>query len=351
MCMVTFSWEETDAKEKVKYFEKEKSLAWAVVELTESCNFNCMWCYANSGNSSDPKHMSKENLKKLIQTLANSGLKQITFSGGEPTLYPYLKKAVKLAKDNGFIVHMNTNGYLLTKKLAQELKNLGLSQVQINIDSLDSKKHDYIRGKEGSFYRAIKALKNAKEVGMTCVSQTVLTKLNETEILDIFKFARSLEIQRCRVWDMMATGHASEKTDLRPTNYMETLQKLAEFSSNTGAKNIETGDPLFLVNCVTNLDVSVGFCPALKGLFTTISSLGETYLCAVYRKSLYNVFNDLNGENALNEIHKIKLKEFIRLNKTPSKCKACNNFKICNGGCPARRGYTTEGVDYLCQYQ
>ena len=41
MCVVTFDWEENDAKEKFKTFHKKKSLSWVVVEVTEACNLNC----------------------------------------------------------------------------------------------------------------------------------------------------------------------------------------------------------------------------------------------------------------------------------------------------------------------
>lgn len=346
VCVVTFDWEDSDAAEKVKYFEKKKSIAWAVVELTESCNFKCMWCYASSGYSKN--YMSRENYKKLMKILADAGVIQVTLSGGEPTLYPHLKEAVKLAKDSGFIVHMNTNGFLFTKTLALELKKLGLSQVQTNIDSLDPKKHDYIRGRKGSFHRAVQALKNAKDAGMTCVSQTVLTKLNENEIFDIFRFARSFGIQRCRVWDITPSGEAHGKMDLRPTNYIETLKRLDEFAYKLGAKHIESGDPLFPNSYKTKLNVSGGFCTGILGGFITISPNGDIFPCVTYRKFLYNIFKI--EKNDLSEFHKFKLKELSqRNNKIMKRCKVCAFFNKCRGGCYTRINFT--GInDYWCQH-
>lgn len=343
ICVVTFDWEDVDAREKVKHFEKTKSVSWAVVELTESCNFKCIWCYASSGYSKN--HMSWENYQKLVKILSDAGLKQITLSGGEPTLYPYLKEAVKLAKDSGFIVHMNTNGYLFTKELANELKKLGLSQIQTNIDSLDPKKHDYVRGKEGSFHRAVDALKNAKETGITCVSQTVLTKLNENEIFDIFKFARSLGIQRCRVWDITPSGEASGKMDIRPTNYVETLRKLDEFAYNLGAKYIESGDPLFPNGYKTKLDVYVGYCFAAYGGFLSISPDGLIYSCPTNHTPLFNIF-ECSGN--FKEIFKEKVKEFYGSINSSPECKECGSLEKCRGGCPTRRKYIDFKKDYFC---
>ena len=192
MCVITFDWENTDAKIKFEHFNLNPSVSWAVIELTNYCNFKCKWCYANSGING--LHMNRNDVEKLIRNLATYGIKQITFSGGEPLFYAHINEAIKYAKSFDLVIHMNTNGYLFTKELAFELKDAGLSQIQTNVDSLDPKKHDYIRGKEGSFQRAIEALKNARDSGLICVMQTVLTRLNETEIFDIFKFISNTNI-------------------------------------------------------------------------------------------------------------------------------------------------------------
>lgn len=349
MCVVTFDWEENNAKEKFKNFENKKSLSWAVVEVTDYCNFNCKWCFANASSNTNPKHMPKEKAELLIESLANAGVKQVTISGGEPTVYPYLKDVIRKANGHDLVVHMNTNGFLLTKELAKELKSLGLSQVQINIDSLAPENHDHVRGKKGSFNRAVQALINARDVGLTSVSQTVLTKNNENEILDIFKFARRLGLQRCRVWDMTPSdGCAKENMELLPANYFSTLQMLADYAYETGAQNIETGDPLFNKHILTDLPVSGGFCVASHGLFATISSKGDVFFCAVNRKPLYNIFDFIEKGEMINRVHKLKISEYTKAIKLSSICNKCKLVTQCKGGCPPRRELTSLNTDYWC---
>lgn len=348
MCVVTFDWEKNDAAEKFKNFEKRKSLSWAVVEVTDYCNFRCKWCFANAGRGSGLKHMGEEDLKRLVMALVDAGVRQITLSGGEPTLYPHLREAIAEASSQGLVVHMNTNGYLLSKELAAELKSAGLSQVQINIDSLDPAKHDHVRGRKESFHRAIKALENAKEAGLTCVSQTVLTKENEGEIAEIFKFARSMGLQRCRVWDMTPSeGHARENTDLMPTDYITTLQGLSGFACDTGAQSVETGDPLFPLNFKTGLKVVGGYCVAAEGLYCTISNEGNVYFCATIREPLYNIFAEIDEERDIRDTHKCKLNEYLGSFREGKKCRTCEFLQTCKGGCYTRRSYR-EGIDYWC---
>ncbi len=351
MCMVTFNWEEGDAKEKVKNFEKRRSLSWVVVEVTESCNLNCIWCYANSNQvvKRPRRHMPLERLKTLLRMLADIGVKQITYSGGEPTLYPHIKEAVSLAKDMGFVVHMNTNGFIFTREFARELKARGLSQIQTNIDSINPRKHDYIRGVPGSFERAVKALRNACEVGITPVSQTVLTKLNESEIFAIFTLARKLGARRCRVWDMTPSeGVAKDNMSIAPTDYVRTLEKLYEFTLNDGLKSIESGEPLFPLGKNLSIPFVGGFCISYFGAYTTISVNGDVLYCAAYRKPMYNVFEDVSG--SLEEFHKYKLSEFIRENlKIPAPCLECGFLKTCVGGCVVRRE-ANNNIDMACHH-
>lgn len=348
MCMVTFNWEESDANEKAESFRKRKRLSWAVIEVTEACNLNCAWCYANSGASANRMHMPIGMLESLLKRLSDAGVGQVTYSGGEPSVYPRIREAVGMAKDMGFVVHMNTNGFIFTKELARDLKSSGLSQIQTNIDSLKPERHDYIRGREGSFEGSARAIANAKEAGITPVSQTVLTRLNEKEIFGIFDFSRGLGAERCRVWDMAPSdGVAKSNSCIAPTDYVETLERLYEFALQKGLKGIESGEPLFPLGRRIKVPVTGGFCVSYFGAYTTISINGDAFYCAAYRKPLYNVFS---AEGPLDEIHRQRLGEFIKENVSlPDSCSRCGFAKICNGGCIVRRE-SNMGVDSACKH-
>jgi len=349
MCLVTFDWNKNDAVEKFKKYEKQKTASWAVVELTNLCNFRCMWCYAGINNNYKPEHMKKSDAKKLIKILADSGIKQITCSGGEPTLYPDLTDFVKECSDYEIITHLNTNGFLLSKEFASELKDAGLSQVQTNIDSISPREHDKVRGKSGSFDQALKAIRNAKELGLTVVSQTVLTKNNEKEIFDIMRIGRRLGIQRFRVWDMTGEGDAKDKMNLVPTNYVKSLQEISKFAEQNGAINIESCDPLFPLDFRTDLSCSGMGCVAVRGLLMHISHLGDVFYCATHRKRLYNIFKEgRNGKIGI--FHKEIVDNYINGIKISRKCVHCRYFSKCRGGCNTRRNFSPTGVDYFCKY-
>lgn len=346
MCLVTFDWEKSDAAEKYRRYLSMKTPSWAVVELTDSCNFRCIWCYAGVGQGTRLGHMRKDCAVRLVKMLAESGIRQVTCSGGEPTLYPHLRDFVSECSEHGIITHINTNGYLLTKSMALELKRAGLSQVQTNIDSLMPREHDYVRGRTGSFHRAVKAIKNSVSAGLTTVSQTVLTSRNEKHIPEILEFARSLGVQRFRIWDMTGEGSAKGRMDLIPSDYVETLKRVSLMASKSGAKSVESCDPLFPLGFKCGLDNFGMGCVAVRGLLMHVSSGGEVFYCATHRKPMYNVFDA--GLSDLGAFHKGKVEEYVKGFRISEKCIECGFFQQCRGGCAARRSFSVNNIDYFC---
>ena len=307
MCLVTFSWEKPDSLKKVKEFRSSNKVTWAHIELTDVCNLNCEWCYVGEDHS-NRTYMSRETIEKTIMILANSGVKQVTYAGGEPLMYPYIKEAVELAYKNGMIVHINSNGYFLTGDLARELKKRGLSQIQMNISSLDAQQHDRIHGKAGAFFNVMKAMRNAEDAGITRVAQTVLTKQNENKIYDIIKFVREkFDVERCRVWDATPSGTALGKYDLCPSNYPKTLEKITEFAAKSGAKHVLSYEPLFPLNYNSPIEITHIPCPSSDGILAHIFADTNVYFCSTYRNEpLYNILD----YDDIRDIHKTKIKEF-----------------------------------------
>lgn len=342
MGFVTYSWKRPDSLKKIEEFRKKKQVTWAHIEPTNACNFNCEWCYL--GNSKQYDCMSQKNWKRAIDILSNSGIKQITFSGGEPLMYPDIVDCVKDAVNRGMVAHINTNGFSLSEELALKLVKAGLSQVQINIDSLNPAKHDMIRGKKGAFDKAVKAIKNTADAGIKRVSQTVLSKNNEGEIFGIIKFAKEeLDMERCRVWDMTPSGNALQRPELYPEKYPKLLEKITEFTAGLGAKHVLSYEPLFPLDYKPEMDVTHVGCPS-KGVCLNVSPKGDVKYCAMLSNSLYNIFDYKD----ITDIHKEKLEEFNNKLSYNEKCTSCKHFPVCRGGCLPRAIKSKDNMDFQC---
>ncbi|HEY4057060.1 MAG TPA: radical SAM protein [Kofleriaceae bacterium] len=102
------------------------------VVITRRCNLSCGYCFEYD-KVSEPVPL--DELKARIDHLVKLKSVFVTFTGGESLLHPQAVELVRYANEKGIIPFLNTNGYLLTKKIILELNEAGLYGMQMSIDN------------------------------------------------------------------------------------------------------------------------------------------------------------------------------------------------------------------------
>ena len=104
-----------------------------VWEVTMGCNMRCGHCGSSCAESL-PDELTTEDALGLCDQIAELGLKWITLSGGEPLTRKDIPLLVKRLSSQGVAVNIITNGWLLEREMAKQLKDSGISTVAISID-------------------------------------------------------------------------------------------------------------------------------------------------------------------------------------------------------------------------
>src|SRR6266702_729227 len=112
------------------------TINWAI---NNSCNFSCRHCYSRSDTGDEIDSLT---LCNCIEKAAKAGVMAINFGGGEPLLRKDLLDIAACAAGSGMRVSMNSNGYLIGREKALQLKQAGFSKVGISIDSHLPEVHD-----------------------------------------------------------------------------------------------------------------------------------------------------------------------------------------------------------------
>lgn len=170
------------------------------LELSRRCNFQCGYCYADSGLALD-NEMTFSEITKLIQEGKEIGLRSVVIvGGGEPLLVPYLEKLVEFIRGNKLHCAIVTNGYFLDEKKARFLfkKQVALC---VKINSLDNPQifNSMVKVKD-AYNRAHKAVKlllktgYAGDKGPALAVESVAYKKNIEEIPKIWRWARNNNI-------------------------------------------------------------------------------------------------------------------------------------------------------------
>lgn len=149
-----------------------------VLRPTVNCNQDCVFCSANetSGNVwEDPSRMIR-----TIARRARTGVYQISFGGGEPTLSKHLVDFVATASRAGVRdVDIVTNAVLLARPgKVEELRAAGLTRAFVSLHAHDEALSRTITLKSGDFDKTRQGIHNLLRAGVAVTINHVVSRLN-----------------------------------------------------------------------------------------------------------------------------------------------------------------------------
>jgi len=177
--------------------------------LTGRCNFKCAYCRSVGGED-----LPLEDAKNIVRLWASEGLKNIRFSGGEPTLYKGLDELVELSKSLGIErIAVSTNGSS-GMKLYRKLFDSGVTDFSISLDACCAEDGDRMAGdRKGSFGRVTEAIRELSKLTYVTVG-VVLTPDNVGQTEKIVEYADSLGVSDIRVIPAAQDGQHLPKLNL-----------------------------------------------------------------------------------------------------------------------------------------
>lgn len=322
-------------------------------ELTYACNLACVHCLSSSGKR-DPRELSTEQCKAIIDELERMQVFYVNIGGGEPTVRPDFWELVDYATEHHVGVKFSTNGVRITPEVAARLAASDYVDVQISLDGATAEINDAVRG-AGSFAMAIRALENLAAAGFSDVKISVVATRHNVAQLDDFKaladeYGATLRITRLRpsgrgadVWD-----------DLHPTANQQ-LELYNWLVAN--GERVLTGDSFFHLS-------GLGAPGALSGLnmcgagrvVCLIDPVGDVYACpfAIHDRFLAgNVLSDsIDGVGGFDNVWKNSaLFTELRNPQSAGACGSCDHYDSCRGGCMAAKFFTglpLDGPDPEC---
>lgn len=213
-----------------RYFNNAMSAPMRViVELTFDCQAKCVHCFTNSPRTVENPVTFKEWMD-LVNLMGKMKVFLISFSGGEPMLYPGIDELVERAAQTGMRTTLDTNGYLLTEERLAELIDLGLQGVYVSLHAPTASLHDRISGMDGLFDRVVNAMKISLDKGLEVQASTILSQMNKDVIEDMMYFFHDLGVHRVSLMNFIPLGRGAENAHLilKPEDVLDLLPKIYE---------------------------------------------------------------------------------------------------------------------------
>ncbi|MFH0926161.1 MAG: radical SAM protein [bacterium] len=214
---------------------------------TRTCNLRCVHCYTDSDNIAYEGELSTKEAKDVIEDLGRFKVPALLFSGGEPLLRKDLFELAGYALEHGIKPTLSTNGTLINKKIAKEIKKTGFTYVGISLDGI-GEVNDQFRGLKGAFDKAMQGFRNCVEVDQRVGLRLTLTKRNYLDLHQIFDFIEENKIDRACFYHLVYSGRGLDikKDDLTHEESRKAmdiiLQRTEDFSKRGLQKEILTVD-------------------------------------------------------------------------------------------------------------
>jgi MoaA/NifB/PqqE/SkfB family radical SAM enzyme len=124
--------------------------------VTYRCDLDCAMCDLPS-RGDRRRELDTEGLRGVLDAFRDLGVLGVGVTGGEPLLRADTVDVIRHGTEKGLLMHLNTNGTLVTGETARALADAGLASVNLSLDGPDAETHDRLRGRKGSFARVLQA--------------------------------------------------------------------------------------------------------------------------------------------------------------------------------------------------
>lgn len=214
---------------------------------TRTCNLKCVHCYMDSDARKYKGELSTEEAKRFIDDLAEFKVPVLLFSGGEPLIRPDFFELAEYARDKGIRPTLSTNGTLITREVAQRIKDIGVGYVGISLDGL-REVNDKFRGRPGAFQAAMQGIQNCVAVNQRVGLRFTINSHNLAELDNIFDFIEAENINRVCFYHLVYSGRGNQmvEEDVSPTESrqaMETIiRRTVDFEERGLKKEVLTVD-------------------------------------------------------------------------------------------------------------
>ena len=124
-----------------------RNITYLRISVTDKCNLRCRYCMPEEGicKKDHTDMLTEDELITAVEAAAELGITKLRITGGEPLVKKNIVSICRRAANVPGIkeVCLTTNGILLPQ-LGKELKEAGVTRINLSLDTLDPEKYAYI---------------------------------------------------------------------------------------------------------------------------------------------------------------------------------------------------------------
>lgn len=322
------------------------------LDLTQRCNLKCWFCYNEP--SKERIDADFENIRKILNDMKQVGCEEVTYLGGEPTIYKYFWDTLEYANSLGYEQCFVTNGQVIDDGFAEKLSKFDGIEVGISFHSIKEDVQNAIAKSLQSYNRILRAIECLEKYNIRWYSQTSLVKDNYLEIGEMHNFLNRVGKPVRMDLSRMVEGEIDSPQFLDENEYKRVFEQINNLNLDALPVRVEAFPRCWLKKIAgekhlnyDKIKYSVRPCYAWVGQ-VSIDIFGDVRMCPTGGAVAGNILK--SGIKDLWKYSK-EIKEFQEFSWQKEECRECSDFAFCVGACkmtcrgkyPAPDKYIIEG--------
>ena len=180
------------------------------ISVTETCQLRCSHCYADCNRLDAPPELTLAEWTSFIDELAEGGVIQLYFEGGEPFLRSdFVDLLEHCCKQMMTLVR--THGTLIDPALAARLKRIGVGRMFVDVLGACPETHDAATETPGSFEAAVRGARALVAASVPTDLLVILTRHTAPELQGILALAHEIGCERVGILRLYPLGRAKRR--------------------------------------------------------------------------------------------------------------------------------------------
>ena len=241
-----------------------------VLEPTNLCNHNCVFCFYSNFRSDNDVYISREKLFELAEDFKRMGVKSVSLvGGGEPMIHPAIYDLIRWFHQNKILISITTNGSSIKDSEIDTIVRAS-TYIRISLNAASVETHNTINAPKTSQFEQIisnieKLRKHRDKIGanMLIGIKNAIFDKNIHELEDMVALGERLKVDYIMFSAVVGESPAARQLLDEATDKIEKLkQKSSILLFHSFYKK-----PQKTPKCITN------------PLIGTVSANGDMYLC------------------------------------------------------------------------
>ncbi len=163
-------------------------------ELTPRCNFNCKMCYVHltaQEQRARGEELTARQWLDLAQSVRDAGTVFLLLTGGEATIRPDFPEIYREIQKMGFILSLNSNGFLLDGELRRLLIDAPPTRVNVSLYGMSNEVYERLCG-VAAYDRVIDNVRALRRAGVDVRVTMSVTPDNASDMEQVMQEAKAI---------------------------------------------------------------------------------------------------------------------------------------------------------------